>query len=83
MIMILRQGEMVYLLELRRGAVRMWEVAPGQIDVESVVIIEEERDGEVQDGHLEGVQEVDELEPDVQHRAGETDQDHGEKRVDE
>ena len=48
MIVILRQGEMVYLLELRRGAVRMWEVVPGLIDVEAVVIVEEERDEEVQ-----------------------------------
>ena len=81
MIVILRQGEMVYLLELRRGAVRMWEVVPGLIDVEAVVILEEERDEEVREegDHQEGVQEADELEPEVQHGVGETDQDHGEE----
>ena len=79
MIVILRQGEMVYLLELRRGAVRMWEVVPGLIDVEAVVIVEEERDEEVREegDHQEGVQEADELEPKVQHGVGETGQDHG------
>ena len=61
----------------------MWEVVPGQIDVESIVIVEEERDWEGRDNHQQGVQEADELEPEVQLGAGETDQDHGEKQVDE
>ena len=64
MIVLLRQGDSVYMLELSMERVRLWEIVPGQIEVEGIVILEEERDEEVREEEdlLGGVQDEDVLE---------------------